>query len=191
MIPRALDLQSIFDALSRLSSALSSPGASVSDRIYISDRIYTLEHSLHSLPQASRTRPDLELGIITATMYIYRFLRQVPQASAFSLALLRRLHTAVDQYMTAPDASIGSCLSTSCILWSCFIGAACSRPFRRMGGNVEWWIGLLRATCGELHITSKESFEAHLSNVVNMGALGKETSEAIWMEINIKNENTG
>lgn len=184
-------MESIFDALSELSVALCHSHISSSRRLSFSNNLYLVEHALHSLPQDAYSPCYYEPRRIAAMIYIYRFLRQIPQTAGIYQILLNRLQTSVSQCISRNSPGFSSRLSDLSLLWICFIGAATSKLPDELEGCREWWIGLLRNICRGLHVVSGNNFEICLNRVVEMGSLCREACNTIWREIDNSNHITG
>ena len=184
------NLNLVFDALSQLSAIISELHISFSDRVLFSDNLYVTEHSLLSLPPDPHPHTYDESCRVAATIYLYLFLRQIPQTATIYQILLHRLRASLNQYVGHNNLFLGSQLSNLRLLWICFIGSTASNtPSEVESGRREWWVSILRYVSGALGLVSKGDFDESLNCVVRMGTLGEEARAVIWNEIYVGGEN--
>jgi hypothetical protein len=176
---------SIMDSIRRLSRELDPGQATNLNRLEASRMIYNLEYDLLALNDPSEEDPapksqhlfEVIPLKIAVHLYMYLFIREIPQTSKIIDRMVLRLQRSLDSQLFVWLNSTDECLTW--FLWILFMGRIASR------GRSEgfWFLQKFVATTDLLGIFSQESMELHMRKILWHEGFCATQSENLWDEI--------
>lgn len=176
---------SIMDSIRRLSRDLDPGQVIVVNRLKTSCMIYNLEYDLLALNDPSEDDPTPKsqhsfevIALKTAVhLYLYLFIREIPQTSKIIERMVLRLQRSLDSQLFVWLNHTDECLTW--LLWILFMGRIAAR------GRSEglWFLQKLVATTDLLEIFSPESLELHLRKILWHEGFCATQCEILWDDI--------